>query len=109
MTRLIEAAKNGKVKEVKEFIQNGDDINENDEVLYFRWWYFHIPTTHKFVILYGLFTNFYCNQDGYTAMMNAAMEGHKDIVEYLVGQGAAKDIKNDVRTNHVHVPSYVCR
>ena len=42
-------------------------------------------------------------------MMYAAREGHKDIVEYLVGQGADKDIKNNVRTNHVHVPSYVCR
>ena len=42
-------------------------------------------------------------------MMNAAMKGHKDIVEYLVGQGADKDIKDKVRTNHVHVPSYVCR
>ena len=98
MTRLIEAAKNGKVKEVKEFIQNGDDINENDEVLYFRWWYFHIPTTHKFVILYGLFTNFYCNQNGDTAMIWAARGGHKDIVEYLVGQGADKDTKNNVST-----------
>ena len=42
-------------------------------------------------------------------MMNAALNGHKDIVEYLVGQGADKDIKGYVRTNHVHVPSYVCR
>ena len=42
-------------------------------------------------------------------MMRAAMNGHKDIVECLVGQGADKDIKDEVRTNHVHVPSYVCR
>ena len=42
-------------------------------------------------------------------MMNAAMNGHKDIVEYLVGQGADKDIKDKVRANHIHVPSYVCR
>ena len=49
-------------------------------------------------ILYGLFTNFYCNQDGDTAMMVAAGNGHKDIVEYLVGQGADKDTKNNVST-----------
>ena len=42
-------------------------------------------------------------------MLGAAMKGHKDIVEYLVGQGADKDIKDKVRTNHVHVPSYLCR
>ena len=49
-------------------------------------------------ILYGLFTNFYCNQSGYTAMMGAADNGHKDIVEYLVGQGADKDTKDNVST-----------
>ena len=42
-------------------------------------------------------------------MIRAAMKGYKDIVEYLVGQGADKDIKDNVRANHVHVPSYVCR
>ena len=42
-------------------------------------------------------------------MISAAEKGHKGIVEYLVGQGADKDIKNNVRTNHVHAPSYVCR
>ena len=42
-------------------------------------------------------------------MILAAREGYKGIVEYLVGQGADKDIENFVRTNHVHAPSYVCR
>ena len=42
-------------------------------------------------------------------MLGAAAAGYKDIVEYLVGQGADKDIKDNVRANHVHVPSYVCR
>ena len=70
--------------------------------------YVIMPVIWCAIISYGLFTNFYCNQYGYTAMILAAAKGHKDIVEYLVGQGADKDIKNNVRTNHVHVPSYVC-
>ena len=58
-------------------------------------------------ILYGLFTNFYCNQDGDTAMMRAADYGHKDIVEYLVGQGADKDMKNNVSAYLVDAHLYV--
>ena len=45
-------------------------------------------------------------------MIMAADNGHKDIVEYLVSQGADKDIKNEVSSNliHAHAPSfmYVC-
>ena len=32
MTRLTDAAKKGKIEEVKEFIQSSDDINEKDKV-----------------------------------------------------------------------------
>ena len=32
MTRLIYAAREGKIEEVKDFIQSGDDINEKDKV-----------------------------------------------------------------------------
>ena len=39
-------------------------------------------------------------------MIYAAYVGHKDIVEYLVSQGADKDIKNDVSTTPVHVHLY---
>ena len=63
-------------------------------------------------ILYGLSTTSSYNQKGFTAMIMAAVMGHKDIVEYLVSQGADKDIKNNVSTNliHAHAPSlmYVC-
>ena len=60
-----------------------------------------------------IITTSYCyDQDGETAMIRAAYNGHKDIVEYLVSQGADKDIKNNVSTNliHAHAPSlmYVC-
>ena len=58
------------------------------------------------VILYGLSATSSCNQDGYTAMMLAADNGHKDIVEYLVSQGADKDIKTDVSTTLVHEHLY---
>ena len=48
-----------------------------------------------------------CNdQGGYTAMIRAADNGHKDIVEYLVCQGADKDIKGNVSTPLVHVHLY---
>ena len=40
-------------------------------------------------------------------MMNAAMKGHKDIVEYLVGQGADKDMKNEVSAYLVDAHLYV--
>ena len=32
MTRLTDAAGEGKIEEVKEFIQSGDNINEKDKV-----------------------------------------------------------------------------
>ena len=39
-------------------------------------------------------------------MIWAAVKGHKDIVEYLVSQGADKDIKNNVSTTLVHEQLY---
>ena len=39
-------------------------------------------------------------------MIQAAHDGHKDIVEYLVSQGADKDIKNNVSTTLVHEHLY---
>ena len=48
----------------------------------------------------------YYDQNGYTAMILAANNGHMDIVEYLVSQGADKDIKDDVSTTLVHVHLY---
>ena len=69
--------------------------------------YVIIPVIWCATISYGLFTNFYCNQDGYTAMILAAREGHKDIVEYLVGQGADKDMKDNVSAYLVDAHLYV--
>ena len=60
--------------------------------------YVTLPVTWSNTILHGLFIIFYCNQNGDTAMICAASNGHKDIVEYLVGQGADKDIKDNVST-----------
>ena len=40
-------------------------------------------------------------------MILAAMYGHKDIVEYLVGQGADKDMKGDVSAYLVDAHLYV--
>ena len=39
-------------------------------------------------------------------MINAVYNGHKDVVEYLVSQGADKDIKNNVSTTLVHEHLY---
>ena len=36
-------------------------------------------------------------QKGYTALMKAAQFGHLPIVQYLVEQGAAMDVANEVR------------
>ena len=71
--------------------------------------YVHVilPVMWSNTILHGLFIIFYCNQSGYTAMMNAAMNGHKDIVEYLVGQGADKDMKSNVSAYLVDAHLYV--
>ena len=77
--------------------------------MYILYVYVILPVLWSNTILHGLFIIFYCNQNGFTPMILAAVKGHKDIVEYLVGQGLDKDIQNEVRTNHVHVPSYVCR
>ena len=38
-------------------------------------------------------------QFGFTAVMRASMYGHLPVVEYLVQQGAAIDMQNNVR-NH---------
>ena len=51
-------------------------------------------------------TTYYCNQYGNTAMIRAAYRGHKDIVEYLVSQGADKDIKDNVSTHLAH--THIC-
>ena len=74
-----------------------------------------IPVIWSGTILLVAFitTTSYCyDQDGWTAMICAAHNGHKDIVEYLVSQGADKDIKSNVSTNliHAHAPSlmYLC-
>ena len=40
-------------------------------------------------------------------MTLAAREGHKDIVEYLVGQGADKDMKDNVSAYLVDAHLYV--
>ena len=40
-------------------------------------------------------------------MILAAAKGHKDIVEYLVGQGADKDMKNNVSAYLVYAHLYV--
>ena len=65
--------------------------------------YVTLPVMWSNTILHGLFIIFYCNQYGWTAMIRAAYEGHKDIVEYLVGQGADKDTMSNVSTYLVDV------
>ena len=71
--------------------------------------YVMIPVIWSGAILLVAFitTTSYCyDQDGWTAMINAANNGHKDVVEYLVSQGADKDIKNIVSTTLVHEHLY---
>ena len=68
-----------------------------------------IPVIWSGTILLVAFiiTTSYCyDQFGNTAMIRAASEGHKDIVEYLVSEGADKDIKGYVSTPVVHVHLY---
>ena len=68
-----------------------------------------IPVIWSGTILLVAFiiTTSYCyDQVGDTAMILAAYNGHKDIVEYLVSQGADKDIKGNVSTTLVHVHLY---
>ena len=68
--------------------------------------YVMIPVIWSGTILLVAFitTTSYCyDQAGDTAMIGAAEQGHKDIVEYLVCQGADKDIKGEVSTPLVHV------
>ena len=75
--------------------------------MYILYVYVILPVLWSNIILHGLFIIFYCNQDGYTAMMNAALNGHKDIVEYLVGQGADKDMTGEVSAYLVYAHLYV--
>ena len=59
------------------------------------------------IMLVAFITTTYCyDQYGSTAMIKAAAKGHKGIVEYLVSQGADKDIKNNVSTTLVHEHLY---
>ena len=75
--------------------------------MYVLYVYVTLPVIWSNTILHGLFIIFYCNQRGNTAMLGAAMKGHKDIVEYLVGQGADKDMKNNVSAYLVDAHLYV--
>ena len=72
--------------------------------------YVMIPVIWSGTILLVAFiitTTSYCyDQGGNTAMILAAYNGHKDIVEYLVSQGADKDMKGEVSTILVHVHLY---
>ena len=59
------------------------------------------------LVAFIITTTSYCyDQSGETAMILAAKKGHKDIVEYLVSQGADKDIKGNVSTSLVHEHLY---
>ena len=42
--------------------------------------------------------HYYNDQDGLTALMRAAKNGHVDVVRYWVEQGANKDLQDGVRT-----------
>ena len=72
--------------------------------------YVMIPVIWSGTILLVAFiitTTSYCyDQYGNTAMILAATQGHKDIVEYLVSLGADKDIKSNVSTTLVHEHLY---
>ena len=51
---------------------------------------------------FGVCNDHLCPQIGNTALLNAAHEGHIDVVELLLTHGASVNLQNDVRMNVGH-------
>ena len=91
-TALMRASYNGHTEVVKVLVEAKADLNITDKV--------------NLIINYllTLTIDVYCDncfifislQDGHTALVDAATEGHTSIVKILVDHGAATDIQNKV-------------
>ena len=53
----------------------------------------------------------YVSQDGWTALLLAVSQGHRDIAEYLIREGAnihiRDDVSNPTRYIYIHIYTYI--
>ena len=95
MAALLMASYRGHLKIVKYLIDNGANINsENDDIpaLLMASYRGHLEIV-KYLVGKGADVNIK-DQNGTTALINASGQGHIEIVKYLVGKGADVHTKN---------------
>ncbi len=102
--KLIDAVKNGDIKNVRELIENGADVNAKDKN---RWTaLFWAACSGKFDISTFLIEKGADvdakNNDGGTALHWAALNEHIDIAKFLIENGADVDAKDKNRWTALH-------
>ena len=94
--KLIDAAKNGDIKNVRELIENGADVgaknNDGEKALHWAAWNGHVDVA-KVLIEKGANVDAKDNV-GWTALHYAAQEGHVDVAKVLIEKGADVDAKS---------------
>ena len=90
MTRLTMACYHGHMDIVNELIYNGTDVNEKDGVSYIL---------DNDIVIDNRFDVFGMQQEGMTSLMWSCNNGHLDIVNVLIDNGADVNDKNNVSSN----------
>ena len=91
-TALILASYDGHTEVVKVLVEAKADLNITGQVNLI----INCQLTLTIDVYYDNCFIFISLQDGHTALIDAATEGHTSIVEILVDRGAATDIRNKV-------------
>jgi ankyrin repeat protein len=90
MNRLTMACYHGHMDIVNELISNGTDVNEKDGVSYIL---------DNDIVFDNRFNVFGMLQKGMNSLMRACSNGHLDIVNVLIDNGADVNDKDNVSSN----------
>ncbi|CAE7325157.1 unnamed protein product [Symbiodinium necroappetens] len=96
-TAMMRAAEDGRLDDVKDFVERGEDVNAKSKAGYTAMMWAasngHLEVV-KYLAEQGADVDAK-DDDGWTAMMWAAGNGHLEVVKYLAEQGADVDAKDD--------------
>lgn len=94
-TALHMASENGHVSTIELLLNHQADVNAKSDV---RWMY-HDNVSCIYVINHMIMRHLYYNQGGWTALHEAADNGHVAAVKMLLNYGADVNAKSKVRYN----------